>query len=80
MPITRKSVALNLQPAQKMAILIVFIAFISISNGTHLHAQTEDQNSDAYNKNLYAKELSDIQTRFNSDLQKIQANFVKMNQ
>lgn len=68
MPITQKSVTYQLQFIPKIAILIVLITFFLYTNGIHIHTQIEDQHPNAYNKNQYAKELSDIQIRFNNDL------------
>lgn len=46
----------------------------------HLNLHANETATNVYNKNLYLQELEKIQAQFKSDLQSVQAKFIKINQ
>jgi hypothetical protein len=59
-PVTEVSSRSMFGTTAKFIVFLCLCTILQISSGIHLQAQPVDQNANAYNKNLYLRELSGI--------------------
>jgi|JI9StandDraft_2_1071091.scaffolds.fasta_scaffold274875_1 peptidoglycan hydrolase CwlO-like protein len=64
----------------RAGLILVLVFLLQSTEAMHLNLHANETATNVYNKNLYLQELEKIQAQFKSDLQSVQAKFIKINQ